>query len=248
VLLKLMSGMLHDSVSGHDMSIYGGRDPREMPAYSFADAGRLLTVNPSTIRNWAKGHEHFRPVLTVPCDAPVEAISFVNLIETFVLDELRRRHHFSLQQLRPYIGYMRNSFPEAAYPLAQVDLFVSNNDLFGRFGNSQLVNISRGGQLALEEVLRDLLERVEKGPSGEGIVKLFPFITKQRVVDSPRVVEVNPRVRFGRPVIAGTGVPTAVVAQRFAAGESIAKLVEEYDRTPEQIEQVIQYESARRAA
>jgi uncharacterized protein (DUF433 family) len=230
------------------MSIYGDKDPRELPAYSFADAGRLLTVTPSTIRNWAKGHEHFRPVLTIPSDGEVEAISFFNLIETFVLDELRRRHHFSLQELRPSIAYMRDTFPDAAYPLAQVDLFVSNNELFGRYGSSPLVNISRGGQLALEEVLRDLLERVERGPPGEGIVKLFPFITKQRVVDSPRAVEVNPRVRFGRPVIAGTGVPTAIVAQRFAAGETIAKLAEEYDRTPEQIEHVLQYESARRAA
>ena len=230
------------------MSIYGGKDPRELPAYSFADAGRLLTVNPSTIRNWAKGHEHFRPVLTVPTESVVDAISFFNLIETFVLDELRRRHRFSLQELRPYIAYMRDTFPTATYPLAQVDLFVSNNELFGRFGKSQLVNISRGGQLVLEEVLRDLLERVEKGPSGEGIVKLFPFITRQRTIDSPRVVEVNPRVRFGQPVIAGTGIPTAVVAQRFAGGDSIAKLAEEYDRTTEQIEQVIQYESARRAA
>jgi uncharacterized protein (DUF433 family) len=230
------------------MSIYGGRDPRQLPAYSFADAGRLLTVNPSTIRNWAKGHEHFRQVLTMPEDLPGDAVSFFNLIEIFVLDELRRRHRFSLQQLRPYIAYMRETFPEARYPLAEVDLFVSNNELFGRFGESLLVNISRGGQLALEEVLRDLLQRVEKGPSGEGIVKLFPFITKQRSPDSPRVVEVNPKVRFGRPVIAGTGVPTAVVAQRFDAGESIANLAEEYHRTTEEIEQVVRYETARRAA
>src|SRR5215210_6839881 len=156
--------------TGGAMSIYGGKDPRELAAYSFADAGRLLTVHPSTIRNWARGHDHFRPVLTVPADAPAEAISFFNLIETFVLDELRRRHQFSLQELRPYIAYMRDTFPEAAYPLAQVDLFVSNNDLFGRYGSSPLVNLSRGGQLALEEVLRDLLQRVEKSPSGEGIV------------------------------------------------------------------------------
>jgi uncharacterized protein (DUF433 family) len=143
---------------------------------------------------------------------------------------------------------MHETFPEARYPLAEVDLFVSNNELFGRFGESLLVNISRGGQLALEEVLRDLLQRVEKGPSGEGIVKLFPFITKQRSPDSPRVVEVNPKVRFGRPVIAGTGVPTVVVAQRFDAGESIANLAEEYHRTTEEIEQVVRYETARRAA
>jgi uncharacterized protein (DUF433 family) len=243
-----MFGMLGAGGQVYSMSIYGGKDPREVPAYSFADAGRLLTVNPSTVRNWAKGHKHFKPVLTVPSDGPVDAVSFFNLIETFVLDELRRRHHFSLQELRPYITYMKETFPDAMYPLAQVDLFVSNNNLFGRFATSPLVNISRGGQLALEEVLRDLLERVEKSPSGEGIVKLFPFITKQRVIHSPRVVEVNPRVRFGRPVIAGTGVPTAVVAQRFAGGDSIAKLAGEYDRTPEEIEQVIQYESARHAA
>ncbi|HEY0156610.1 MAG TPA: DUF433 domain-containing protein [Thermoanaerobaculia bacterium] len=230
------------------MSIYGGKDPRELPAYSFADAGRLLTVPPSTIRNWAKGHGNFRPVLTVPDEQSVDAISFFNLIETFVLDELRRRHHFPLQELRPYIAYMRETFPAAAYPLAQVDLFVSNNDLYGRFGASPLVNISRGGQLVLEEVLRDLLERVERDPAGDGIVKLYPFITKQRIFNSPRAVEVNPRVRFGQPVVAGTGVPTAVVAQRFAGGDSIGALAEEYDRTPEQIEQVLQYESARRAA
>ncbi|HYM61835.1 MAG TPA: DUF433 domain-containing protein [Thermoanaerobaculia bacterium] len=230
------------------MSIYGGRDPREIPAYSFADAGRLLTVNPSTIRNWAKGHPRFLPVLTIPAKVPNDAVSFFNLIEIFVLDELRRRHRFSLQRLRPYIAYMRGAFPGAAYPLAQVDLFVSNNELFGRFERRPLVNISRGGQLGLEEVLRDLLQRVEKGPTGEGIVKLYPFITKRRLPDSPPVVEVKPRVSFGRPVVRGTGVPTAVVAQRFDAGESIAKLAEEYDRTPEEIEQVIRYESARRAA
>jgi uncharacterized protein (DUF433 family) len=176
-----------------------------------------------------------------------DAVSFFNLIEIFVLDELRRRFRFPLQQLRPYISYMRETFPDAPYPLAQVDLFVSNNELYGRLGKD-LVNISKGGQLGLADVLRDLLQRVEKGPSGEGVVKLFPFITKQRNPDTPLVVEVNPRVSFGRPVVRGTGVPTAVVAQRFDAGEAIAKMAGEYDRTPEEIEQVIRYESARRAA
>lgn len=230
------------------MSIYGGKDPREVPAYSFADAARLLTVHPSTVRNWAKGHRSFRPVLTMPEDLPNDAVSFFNLIEIFVLDELRRRHHFSLQKLRPYLEYMRATFPEATYPLAQVNLFASDNELFGKYRKSGLVNITKGGQLALEEVLRDLLQRVEQGPSGKGIVKLFPFITKHRDPESPRVVEVNPRVRFGQPVMAGTGVPTVVVTQRFDGGESIAKLAEEYHRPPEEIEQVIRYESARRAA
>lgn len=124
--MSMDSAILHPGGPDRQMSIYGGKDPRQLPAYTFADAGRLLTVNPSTIRNWAKGHGDFRRVLTIPGDLPANAVSFFNLIEIFVLDELRRRHSFSLQQLRPSIAYMREAFPRATHPLAEVDLFVSN--------------------------------------------------------------------------------------------------------------------------
>ncbi len=112
------------------------------------------------------------------------------------------------------------------------------------------MNVSgRGRNLVFVQVLRDFLKRVEQRPV-EGIVRLYPFITKDRNPDSPRTVAVDPTVAFGKPVIAGTGIPTGAVYQLFNAGDEIREIAEEYDRDPSEIEAAIRYESvrARRAA
>jgi uncharacterized protein (DUF433 family) len=52
-------------------------------------------------------------------------------------------------------------------------------------------------------------------------------------------------VAFGKPVIAGTGIPTAAVYQLFNAGDRIEDIAEEYDRDPSEIEAAVRYESVR---
>src|SRR5439155_24832812 len=82
--------------------IYGGQDPREMPAYSIPEAAHYLQMPPSTLRWWVKGWtyrtdagERFSPPLlrlpTCPAPGPL-LLSFVNVVEAHVLDALRRGH------------------------------------------------------------------------------------------------------------------------------------------------------------
>jgi uncharacterized protein (DUF433 family) len=52
-----------------------------------------------------------------------------------------------------------------------------------------------------------------------------------RGVDSKPIM-IDPRLSFGRPTIAGTGIPLSIVASRFRAGESISALAQDY-RIPE---------------
>lgn len=256
------------------MEIYGGRDPREQPVYGPREAAACLNIPESTLLRWTVGHAGVGPVLTVEDEQ--RRLSFFNLLEAFVLDELRRRSRFSLQELRHIIDELRAEYPELKYPLAQVDVSVtaplpaqtydvvspsglrfdkrrrtrSRAQLFTQSSGSPLVNISaRGRNLVLTDVLRDFLKRVEKHPV-EGIVRLYPFITKDRDPESPRTVAVDPTVAFGKPVIDGTGIPTAAVYQLFNAGDEIREIAEEYNREPSEIEAAIRYESvrARRAA
>jgi uncharacterized protein (DUF433 family) len=42
----------------------------------------------------------------------------------------------------------------------------------------------------------------------------------------------DPRVEFGRPVLKVSAVPTAVIADRYKAGESIADLADDYGEDP----------------
>lgn len=53
----------------------------------------------------------------------------------------------------------------------------------------------------------------------------YPF-TGKRSPDEPKAVVIDPRISFGRPILAGSGIPTAIVAERYKAGESIDQLAE----------------------
>jgi uncharacterized protein (DUF433 family) len=256
-------------MAASSMDVYGGRDPRELPVYGPREAAACLNIPESTLLRWTTGSLGVGPVLTVEHEQ--RRLSFFNLLEAFVLDELRRRSRFSLQELRHVIDELRSEYPQFRYPLAQVDVSVAKGtppreyevvspsgnrfqkpqkrrprpELFTQAPGEPLVNVSgRGRNLVLDEVLRDFLKRVDKRPA-EGIVRLYPFITKDRDPEGPKTVAVDPTIAFGKPVITGTGIPTAAVYQLFTAGDEIRAIAEEYDRDPREIEAAIRYESVR---
>jgi len=253
--------------------VYGGRDPRELSLYGPRDAAACLNLPEKTILNWLAGHDSFRSVLTVKPGQ--RQLSFYNLCEAFVLSELRRRSRYSLQVVRKIIAELRVEYPSLKYPLAQLDLQAVDSDaflartaeatasspsgklyqksgqakaraeLFAKNGDEALINISdRGRRLVFESVVNVFLKRVDRTPI-EGVVRLYPFITPSRDPNAPKSVMVDARVAFGKPVIAGTGIPTAAVYQLFNAGDTIQKIADEYERDPAEIESAIRYESVR---
>lgn len=219
--------------------LYGDRDPRDIPAYPQSEAARYAGVPLATLRRWIGERDGTRPVIALPDDSDGQ-LSFHNLVEAFVLGGLRHRHRIPLQQLRKDVFELRRLHPKIEHPLADLDLSTFGRNVFVDTA-AYLTNVSRGGQLGIAELLRPFLDRVER--SHTGAVRLFP-VTRQDPNRSPRLVTIDPRVAFGRPVIAGTGIPTAVVHERWKAGDSVAALAEDYDRTPEEIEEALRYEAA----
>ena len=59
---------------------------------------------------------------------------------------------------------------------------------------------------------------------------------------------IDPFVSFGRPVLAGTGIVTAVLAERFKAGESVEELAKDYGRTALDIQEALRCELPLEAA
>ena len=54
-------------------------------------------------------------------------------------------------------------------------------------------------------------------------------------------VTADPRVAFGKPVIAGTRVPVALVLGQLGGGVPVAELCAEYDLTPDQVQAAMRY-------
>lgn len=228
------------------------RDPRELPAYGISEAAHYLRLPPATLRAWVRGQHYttdggqpgfFQPVIRLPDDQR-PSLSFVNLIEAHVLAAIRREHRIPLQQVRKALSYLAHRFG-SPHPLADQRFETDGVDLFiQHFGH--LVNISKSGQLAIRVLLEAHLRRIERDAHGI-VVRLYPF-TRKREASEPKVVVIDPWVGFGRPVLVGSGIPTAIVAERYKAGESVDELAEDYGRGRLDIEEAIRCELAVDAA
>ena len=92
----------------------------------------------------------------------------------------------------------------------------------------------------IEAHLQQVVWNVDELPS-----ELFPFATPN--LRSRRSETIDPRVAFGRLVIAKTVIPTLTVAQRYLEGESVEERAQDYGRERMKSEDALRCEFARAA-
>lgn len=220
-------------------------DLRELPAYGIAEAAGYLRLPTSTLRAWTLGQRYrsasgesklFNPVIDI-ADRVDRKLSFINLVEAFVLAGIRREHSVPLPKVRQAVAFLRRTF-NTSRPLAEEQFATDGVDLFvERYG--ELIGASQEGQLQLREIIRSRLRRVHRDPKGvpEKVI-LLPAARPGAKGD----VVIDPSLSFGRPVLDGYGLRTAVLAERFYAGESVEDLARDYGVPSEAIENALRAE------
>lgn len=226
------------------------RDRRDLPSYGLQEAARCLALPASTVRVWSVGlpyrsggqEKFMRPLITPAQPTPL-TLSFWNLVEVYVLATIRRKHEVSMPKVRTALGYVKHELG-VSRPLIGQDFFTDGAHLFvERYG--KLINASKHGQAAMESVLRESLERIERDEKGLAL-RLYPWLHEPG--SEPRVVEIDPFRAAGRLVIAKTGIPTEALAERWRAGETIEELAADYDLPKDQIEAALRWEQCGLAA
>lgn len=233
--------------------LYSGPQVLEVPLYSVFEAARYLRIPENTLRSWVAGRSYqsrsgasrrSEPVIEL-ADPANSRLSFNNLSEAHVLDALRRQYQVELPQIRRAVDYLRGHF-RSRHPLVHHEMLTDGKHLFVEgAGGSDVINASRHGQLAMRDLIALHLQRVEWDKDGF-VARLYPFTRSRRsAVDEtsqPRIVTMDPRVEFGRPILRVSAVPTAVIADRYKAGESIADLADDYGEDPLNIEEAVRCE------
>jgi uncharacterized protein (DUF433 family) len=107
-----------------------------------------------------------------------------------------------------------------------------------------LVVTSRGGQLAIREMIESYLNRIDRDSHGIPI-RLYPLIHK---ANEPHLIAIDPGKSFGRPVLYGTGITTSIIADRFKGGEAVETLMADYDISHTQVTSALEYEHCDLAA
>ncbi len=233
--------------------VYGG-DPREIQLYTLPQASRYLKVPFETLRSWVKGRYYpigpagdrlfFKPIIILPDSDPLR-LSFMNLVEAHVLDGIRRVEQVPFYKVRNAIEFLKKRL-SSKHPLADHRFQTDGVDLFIEH-LGQIISVSQHGQLVIREVVEKYLRRIERDMKNVPI-RLYPFLRVPPQAEEPRRVVIDPMVSFGQPVLVKTGVPTAIIAERFYAGDSTEDLAGDYGSTREEIEEAVRYEALTRKA
>lgn len=218
------------------------------PAYTASEAAQILGLPAATLKAWSFGQAYrsnsgvtrrFQPVI-VPADKKKRLLSFTNLCELHVLSAIRRNHNISLPKVRDSVEYLRTKLGSDR-PLIDRSFRTNGIDLFVEHA-SQLLNVSKQGQEAMRGGFELALARIERDHSGMPI-RLFPFsrsLSSEK--QQPKTVVIDPRLAFGRPVISKVAVPTAIIVDRFRAGDSLAEMAGDYGVAEADIEEALRFE------
>lgn len=219
--------------------------------YSVREAARLARVPAQSLMNWIRGYTY--PTLTGPVRArPIirptakgakpPALSFVNLMEAVALAGFRQAG-VPMQRVRRALVYVAKAMEEP-HPLVSERVRTDGLDLFweyqsrGSNGERALIDLVHGGQKVFPEAVERYLRQIEWGP--DAIVARW-WIAGERAKKGSIVVD--PKRAFGAPVIAGTGIRTEDVFDRFSAGEPIEELALDYGLTFDKVEAAIRTEA-----
>ena len=189
-------------------------DPRYVPLYSIPECARYLSLPVPTVRRWLGKPGSDRTADGRPIVIP--AGSDPTALSFTNLLEL-----FVLSSLR------RNRETPSKELLQRVLHARSDSDA------PELRNLSNADFC---------IKRIEYDSHGNPI-RFYPF-TRGFGREDPKLIAIDPFVKFGRPVIRGTGVTTNAVAKFVKAGDSILELADDYRVELAQIEEAVRYELA----
>ena len=224
--------------------IHRDDDIRYLPSYSVREAALYLRLPVSTLRAWIGRQKNFEPLI-VPAQTKPPALSFINLVEAYVLASIRREHGISMSKVRNGMGFISDRF-SSAHPLAEKDFETAGISLF--LTEAGIVyDISKGsGRMVLKEIIERYLRRIERGPDGLP-EKLYPF-SRTGEPDEPKLIMIDPRISFGRPVLSARSIPIENIVERYKAGESMRELAKDYECAQADIEEAIRCRLWREAA
>jgi uncharacterized protein (DUF433 family) len=202
-------------------------DVRTTPLYPISEAARIAQVPASTLRTWFPKHS-------------ADGLNFFELVEVYTIQTLRSRHQLPMRAIKKALQYLRKTTGEQ-YPLALAGLGFET-DGSGLFIThlGRLVSATEQGQIAMREILKSFLQRVDHDEQGLA-TRFYPF-TRDFRTDSPRLIIVDPQLNFGRPCLASHAISTSMIARRYKAGESAGELADDYGCTGDEIDEAIRAE------
>ncbi len=168
-------------------------------------------------------------------------VTFDELISLLFVGELRRRNVSHRDILRAEVDLRQRTGHHL--PFIHQELWVAGKDVLvpAEPDASQFIAANRGGQSTFKHWAE--AERVRLSDLVERARGQLQYDNKRAIAWMPRPdIALRPGVQFGHTCVAGTRIPTNVLAGAVGAGEPPEEVAELYLITPEQVHEAVAWE------
>lgn len=210
------------------------RERIALPAYRVSEAASYAGISPQQVAYWEKSGGADK-ALTGRADRA--GISYLQLIEISVVASMRKCG-VALTKIRDARSYFARKL-NLDFPFAQAKFKTDGaevlQDIEGQDGKvlkDKLLSASANGQMVWTEMLQGRFQQFDYSENGL-VVRFYPKDEDRRVV-------IDPALSFGAPSVAGT--PTWVIKRRWASGENISDIADDFDLEPEDIVSALKFE------
>lgn len=215
--------------------------------YTIADAARLVRIPTREVARWMFGYEYTRGeerrrVLPVAGEQHMvddqRALSFFELLELRLIRELRQ-HGVSLQAIRLAVQRAKEEH-DHPHPFVIRSIATDGRSIFAEAAHATddqppLDLLKK--QYAMSQVIKDsLVAGVVFGD--DGVARAWHPVPKDRVII------LDPRRSFGKPIIDAAGVPTWTLFDAYVAeGRDVARVARIYEVSREAVTKAVAFES-----
>ncbi len=208
--------------------------------YSYLECARFLGIAPRRLRAWYRGWPD-RPAAFLQSDYAGmfdgEAISFLDFVDAAVSVTLRVKYRVKPSLIRRARKNLAKEW-ETKHPFARKDFYAGlDGQRFYWFEEREdehgpwLVDaVNR--QHAMPEIMLPFLSRVEYNQV-TGMAQVFPLLGR---------VVLDPRRKYGKPTVQGTGMTTGILHDCYRATGSVEEVADWYNVTTEDVEEAICFE------
>jgi len=188
----------------------------DAPAYSAAEASRLVDMKPWTVRRYLQGYEydyeswHKMQPPVVKGDSKFETYaSFLDLIDLLFVKELLKRG-FGLPTLRIALDEARELLGSPHFCQSAFFTSGSQNISIKLPKDGTIIKLMTGGQYVIPSIVASLSNKLDF----EEITR-YGFARRYYPKGLDGQIVIDPEISFGRPVIKGTGIPTTSIYDLF---------------------------------
>lgn len=216
------------------------------PAYSIAEASRLVNMNYWTVRRYLRGYSYeyddqktSQPPVIKSNNEPDIYASFLDLIDLIFVREFLLRG-FGLPTLRKALDEAREwlgipHFGQSAFFTESADQIALHIPSDG-----SMIVLLTGGQCAMTQIVEMFSDRL----NFEDATK-FGFARRWYPQGKDGLIVIDPEISFGRPTLAGTGIPTYNIYDLFLGeNKSIEPVSSWFDIPANEINAAVQFEQA----